>query len=498
VIQLSPPIETADVSAGELIHKPKPEKKDGLGVFAKILAGLLRKAGEKDAPSISGGEKAGTAKIAHPKAGDAESADSEALSALFPGLAGWAEGKKPGKTGASDSGSPGRVLETKNRKPEEKISGPEGDWSLASPPPFDLSGTSGAEAAGEAGGAKPPVKTGRSLPGTEGISGEPALELSLSRNSPGAGLPPETWLEAETGEPRMNRKGKTGKPGFLALSPEEAEGSGPNRISPGAHLTDMKKSGAPEGGKDGGGRSTESRFRDKRRDRVNLEIRDLRTGGGPPPDSTSGTHSAQNTAGGARSFGETGETEIVLELRGDNAGGEAPDSAQNSWESRSAQSFEQTLARELHENLNGDIVRHASMVLRDKGQGTIRLSLKPESLGNVKIRLEMAENKITGHIVVESEEALRAFEREVRSLEQAFRDSGFEGAELDMSLAQGGGGAGDRRNGEETGRSFLSERMAASQYDAALEHSEHPGLFAADARNGMYTRNGRIAVNMLI
>jgi flagellar hook-length control protein FliK len=111
------------------------------------------------------------------------------------------------------------------------------------------------------------------------------------------------------------------------------------------------------------------------------------------------------------------------------------------------------------------------MVLRDNGQGTIRLSLKPESLGNVKIRLEMAENKITGHIVVESEEALRAFEREVHSLEQAFRDSGFDGAELDMSLAQGGGGAEQRWNGEETDRPFLSERLAASRYDAAAEHT---------------------------
>ena len=82
MIQISPPIETADVSAGEMIHKPKPEKKDGLGVFAKILAGMLRKAGEKDAPPVPAGGKAGAANIVNPNAPDAESAGSEAPGSL--------------------------------------------------------------------------------------------------------------------------------------------------------------------------------------------------------------------------------------------------------------------------------------------------------------------------------------------------------------------------------------------------------------------------------
>jgi hypothetical protein len=480
-----------------MIHKPKPGKKDGLGVFAKILAGLLRKAGEKDAPSVPGEGKAGAAKIVNPNARDAESADSEALSALFPDLTGWAKGKKPGKTGAPDPGKPGDggALEAKNRKPGGQISGPE--W--AAPPLFRPSEPSGAQASGEADGVKAAAKTGRLVlgTGTEGISGEPALEFFRPPSGPDAGLSAETGAagEGETaaGEIRLTRKGKTGDKTQTPGLPEGLAGSAGEKDGGELRISDMKKNGAPEDGKDGGGRG--ARSRDKRRDRVNLEIRDFRTGEDQRSGSPAGTYAAQNTAGEARPFGETGETELTLELRGDKPGGEAPDSAQNSRENRSAQSFEHILARELHENLNGDIVRHASMVLRDNGRGTIRLSLKPESLGNVKIRLEMAENKITGHIVVESEEALRAFEREVHSLEQAFRDSGFEGAELDMSL---GGGAGERRNGEETGRSFLSERMAASQYDAALEHSENPGPFAADARNGMHTRNGRITVNMLV
>jgi flagellar hook-length control protein FliK len=118
------------------------------------------------------------------------------------------------------------------------------------------------------------------------------------------------------------------------------------------------------------------------------------------------------------------------------------------------------LARELHQNLNGDIVRHASVALRDGGEGTIRLALKPESLGNVKIQLEMTENKITGLIVVESEEAMNAFRKEIASLEQAFRESGFTSADLNLSLTQDGQGS----EKWEDANSF-NQQMAALAYD---------------------------------
>jgi flagellar hook-length control protein FliK len=104
----------------------------------------------------------------------------------------------------------------------------------------------------------------------------------------------------------------------------------------------------------------------------------------------------------------------------------------------------------------------------------------------------MAENKITGHIVVESEEALRAFEREIHSLEQAFRDSGFEGAELDFSLSQGGGSGEGRRERPvfpNHNRGTGAEE-AASRYDAAGQREFITG--------GVFRLNGRVQVNMLI
>ena len=166
--------------------------------------------------------------------------------------------------------------------------------------------------------------------------------------------------------------------------------------------------------------------------------------------------------------------EVNLELRLPNQGQNAS-AATTSWEVKAGHAFEDMLARELHQNFNNDIVRHASAILKEGSQGIIKLALMPESLGNVKIRLEMAENKITGIIIVESEEALRAFEKEVASLEKAFRDSGFAGADLEMSLASNGQEAQQQWQGMESTRT-LPWQYAASRYDDAIERMELPLL----------------------
>ncbi|MDR2096484.1 MAG: flagellar hook-length control protein FliK [Treponema sp.] len=152
--------------------------------------------------------------------------------------------------------------------------------------------------------------------------------------------------------------------------------------------------------------------------------------------------------------------------------------------------FGDVLARELNQGLSTDIVRHASVILRGGDSGLIRLTLKPETLGNVKIRLEMSENKIIGHIIVESREALRAFEQEAPVLEAAFREAGFEGASLDMSLASGDGSGG---GGERTDQDVLSSLRIAASYDAASGLAEDAD---SGGSKGLYAA-GRSAINML-
>jgi hypothetical protein len=102
----------------------------------------------------------------------------------------------------------------------------------------------------------------------------------------------------------------------------------------------------------------------------------------------------------------------------------------------------------------------------------------------------MAENKITGHIVVESTEALKAFERELPVLEKAFRDSGFSEANLDMSMTRNGEGYGQGQEGGDF-RNF-SPALAASRYDAGMVERElvPEGFFPETS--------GKKAVNMLV
>jgi hypothetical protein len=233
-----------------------------------------------------------------------------------------------------------------------------------------------------------------------------------------------------------------------------------------AQQAEAKKVGLGE--KDDRNRLEEARNRDKKRG-ATVEVKDLR--------GSSAEFVQKDSAIQVKAVAETrpeqgSAKEITLELRLSNQGQESQ-TATTSWETKAGQAFEDILARELHQNLNNDIVRHASIILRDSSEGTIRLALKPESLGNVKIRLEMAENRITGRIVVETEETLHAFEKEITSLEKAFVESGFEGASLEMSLASDGRGA-EQWQGAETTPS-IARIIAASQYEAsAAEWTEVP------------------------
>ena len=204
-----------------------------------------------------------------------------------------------------------------------------------------------------------------------------------------------------------------------------------------------------------------------RKDKVTFDVRDFRTGTGVNESTGTRPYSAVETTTG-RAGSESPVREITMELRLPDNAPAAQSSSQTNWEVRAGSALENMLARELHQNFNGDIVRHASMALRDGGEGTIKIALKPESLGNVKIRLEMTDNKITGHIVVESEEALSAFRKEISSLEQAFRDSGFSNADLNLSLTSQEQGAWQEQEESSFTRSLVSSRYESSFEQDAL------------------------------
>ena len=97
------------------------------------------------------------------------------------------------------------------------------------------------------------------------------------------------------------------------------------------------------------------------------------------------------------------------------------------------ESFSALLAKEIREGAQ-DFVRAGQIVLRDNNTGTIRLTLHPETLGNVRISLELGtDRKISGRIVVESKEAYDAFNENLDVLSEAFREGGFDTAGFNLS-----------------------------------------------------------------
>jgi flagellar hook-length control protein FliK len=205
--------------------------------------------------------------------------------------------------------------------------------------------------------------------------------------------------------------------------------------------------------------------KDTKLDRARLDLRDLRS---RESAAQSGDTSPVSKAD---PVGEPPTVELSLDLSVGAKSREASFELNASRES--GNTGENLLAQELADHLNSDLVQQAQILLKDGNAGTIRLSLRPETLGNVKVHLEMVENKITGHIIVESAEALRAFEREMADLEQAFRDSGFAGASFDASLAPDTGGKGGAEEWrQQEMRPFFSERLSISRYEPETPANE--------------------------
>ena len=122
------------------------------------------------------------------------------------------------------------------------------------------------------------------------------------------------------------------------------------------------------------------------------------------------------------------------------------------------------LANQIKQNA-GEFVKAGSIVLKDNNAGSIKLILKPESLGNVKVDLQISDKNITGRIVVASQEAFNAFKENADSLKQAFINSGFENANFDLCFA--GQNAFGNQSGSKQENSAASFQMARTYGDLA-------------------------------
>jgi flagellar hook-length control protein FliK len=87
----------------------------------------------------------------------------------------------------------------------------------------------------------------------------------------------------------------------------------------------------------------------------------------------------------------------------------------------------------LREMAGSELTRAAGIVVRDGG-GEIKLLLKPESLGNVRIRMNLVDNAIEGRIIVDNPAVKHVFEGSLSSLMRALTAEGFQTASLQVSV----------------------------------------------------------------
>ena len=120
--------------------------------------------------------------------------------------------------------------------------------------------------------------------------------------------------------------------------------------------------------------------------------------------------------------------------------------------------FSQTaLMDSLHDAFQSGFVRRNGIILRDGENGEIRLVLKPESLGSVRVRVSISENRIEGRIIVENSSVREIIESNIDGLKRALLADGFGSSSIEVSV--GGDRPKDHRRGGNEPSAYVIEAI---------------------------------------
>ncbi len=218
-------------------------------------------------------------------------------------------------------------------------------------------------------------------------------------------------------------------------------------------------------------------------DTVLFDVTDLRTEAGSPQEKIKTAVKSDFVT----SVKYDGQNNVQMTLNLTNQVQQNILSSSDQAASATGSNFQTMLANQLQHNA-ADFVRAGSIVLRDNNVGNINLVLHPESLGNVKISLQLTDKVIAGHITVASQEAYNAFHESIGSLRQAFAQNGFDSPTFDLSWtgqqnsSAGSGNRGQDQPGTQYRSSQVYGDFAASDGATAVSGAVPAAGTAGDYR----------------
>ena len=97
----------------------------------------------------------------------------------------------------------------------------------------------------------------------------------------------------------------------------------------------------------------------------------------------------------------------------------------------------------------GQLVEQARIILKNDNQGEIRMTLYPETLGKIKVALNLSDSHLAGQIFVENQTVKEILQDNMGQLLQSFREGGFGDMNIQVSVGDGSGqkSAGENASG---------------------------------------------------
>lgn len=130
-----------------------------------------------------------------------------------------------------------------------------------------------------------------------------------------------------------------------------------------------------------------------------------------------------------------------------------------------------TSFRDIYKGMSKEVVDQVKVNITKsavKGVDKIDISLKPEELGHIQIKMQIAKDgKLQAHIISSRPETMEVLQKEIHNLEKAFNEAGFQTDEGSLSFSFQGNQAGQEQDRNSELRNYIGSVFENETVDTA-------------------------------